>query len=202
MRSMTAIIAGAICLALASPPDSADAQALKVNPRLGVYVPMTDLGEQTREGVAEAVALDNSLALGLGVEFRLPFIPFNLRANLDYATETAVTAEGLDDEVDRVSLLALTGDVVLRLPRLVVVQPYFFVGGGLKQYGFDRGDVEGFRDASDPTLHLGGGLDLGFRSLSLTAQLSDYISWYELQDGDSQIQHDLFLSIGLAFGLF
>jgi hypothetical protein len=201
MRSLAATLAGAACLALFAWPATTEAQALKVNPRIGVYVPASDLGELSEDG-GRVVTLENSLALGLGLELGLPFIPFNLRANLDYATDAAVTEEGVDREAGRTTLLALTGDVVLRLPRLVLFQPYFFVGGGLKQYGFDTDDPAAFRDTSDPTLHLGGGLDIGFRSLSLTAQISDYISWYELRAGDAQIQHDLFLSIGLAFGLF
>jgi hypothetical protein len=205
MRLLAPILAlatGIAVLGTALAPATVDAQALRVTPRIGIYLPMTDLGEQTREGVARAAALDNSLALGLGLELGLPMLPFNLRANLDYATETAVTEEGLDHEAARTTVLAATADLVLRPRRLLVVQPYLFVGGGLKQYAFDSTDPGAFRDSSDPTLHLGGGLDVGLRSLSLTAQLSDYISWYELREGDGQIQHDLFLTVGLSFGLF
>lgn len=198
MRVLLACCVAAGILALHTAP--ADAQALKVTPRVGLYVPLTDLG--SREGVAETVALDNSLAFGLGVELNLRGLPFNLRANLDYATETAVTEEGLDQEAARTTLLAVVGDVVFRLPRIIVLQPYVFAGGGLKQYGFDMDHREAFRDSSDPTLHLGGGLDLGFDSFALTAQIGDYISWYELRDGDSEIQHDLFVTIGISFGLF
>lgn len=188
----------ACCLALIAAP--VDAQFLKVNPRIGLYVPVGDLGDVS----GETIALDNSLALGLGLEFGLPFLPFNLRANLEYASDVAVTHEGLDEDAGRTTLLAVVGDAVFRLPRFVLVQPYLFAGGGLKQYDFDidSGDPGSFRDSSDPTLHLGGGLDFGFGSFNLNAEVSDYVSWYELQGGDSQIQHDVFLMIGFSVGMF
>jgi hypothetical protein len=194
---LTCLVATAILLSHSVP---ADAQALKLTPRVGVYVPLTDLG--TREDIAQTVALDNSLAFGLSVEFALPVLPFNLRANLDYATDAAVTQDGVDQDAGRTTVLAVTGDAVFRLPRIIVLQPYLFAGGGLKQYGFDTDAPEAFRDSSDPTLHLGGGFDLGFRSFALTAQIGDYISWHELREGDSQIQHDLFVTLGVSFGLF
>jgi hypothetical protein len=196
---MTRLVRVAIavsCFALIAAP--ADAQFFKVNPKVGLYVPLTDLGEIT----GEAVALDHSLALGLGLELGVPFLPFNVRANLDYASDVAVTQEGIDEEAGRTTLLAVAADAVFRLPRMVLAQPYLFAGGGLKQYDFKTEDASSFRDTSDPTVHLGGGLDLGFGSFSLNAEIGDYISWFELQDGDSEMQHDLFVMIGFSVGMF
>lgn len=198
MRSfMSAAIAGA-CLAALAIPAHASAQGLKVNPRVGVYVPLTELGELS----GETVELNNSLALGLGVEFGVPFLPFNVRANIDYASDASVTTEGLDRDAGRTTLLAVVGDAVLRFPRAVLVQPYAFAGGGLKQYAFDTDRPEEFRDSSDPTVHLGAGLDFGFSGFSLNAEVADYISWYELRGGDSTLQHDVFLTIGVAVTMF
>jgi hypothetical protein len=196
MTRLVPIAIVASCLALFAVP--VDAQVLKVNPRIGMYVPLTDLGEIA----GEAVALDHSLALGLGLELGIPFLPFNVRANLDYASDVAVTQEGIDEDAGRTTLLAVVADAVFRLPRFVLVQPYLFAGGGLKQYDFDTADTSSFRDSSDPTLHLGGGLDLGLGSFSLNAEIGNYISWYELQQGDSQIQHDVFIMIGFSVGMF
>jgi hypothetical protein len=196
---MTRLVRAAIavsCFALIAAP--AEAQFLTVNPRVGLYLPLTDLGEIT----GEAVALDQSLALGLGLELGVPFLPFNLRANLDYASDVAVTQAGIDGAAGRTTLLAVAADAVFRLPRMVLVQPYLFAGGGLKQYDFDTDDPSSFRDTSDPTVHLGGGLDLGFRSFSLNAEVGNYISWFELRDGDSRMQHDLFVMIGFSVGMF
>jgi hypothetical protein len=196
MTRLVPIAIIASCLALFTAP--VDAQVLKVNPRIGMYVPLTDLGDIA----GEAVALDHSLALGLGLELGVPFLPFNVRANLDYASDVAITQEGIDEEAGRTTLLAVVADAVFRLPRFVLVQPYLFAGGGLKQYDFDTADTSSFRDSSDPTLHLGGGLDLGLGSFSLNAEIGNYISWYELQQGDSQIQHDVFIMIGFSVGMF
>lgn len=196
MTRVARITLAACCLALVAAP--ADAQFLKVNPRIGLYVPLSDLGE----AAGQTVALDNSLALGLGLELGVPILPFNVRANLDYASDVAVTYEGLDEEAARTTVLAVVADAVFRLPRMVLLEPYLFAGGGLKQYDFDTDDASSFSDSSDPTLHLGGGLDLGFRSFTLNAELGDYVSWFELQDGDSQVQHDVFLMIGFSVGMF
>jgi hypothetical protein len=192
---MNAAVAAA-CLVLIAIP--AQGQVLKVNPRIGVYVPLTELGELT----GETVELNNSLALGLGLEFGLPFLPFNLRANLDYATDAAVTQEGVDRDAGRTTVLAVVGDAVFRLPRMVLIQPYLFAGGGLKQYAFDTQRPEDFRDSSDPTVHLGGGLDFGLRGFSLNAELGDYISWYQLRGDDSRMQHDVFLTVGFSITMF
>jgi hypothetical protein len=196
MRLLTITAAVAVVLAAMAVP--ADAQMLRVNPRIGLYMPATDLGEVT----GDRVSLDNSLAYGLGLELALPLLPFNIRANLDYASEATVTEDGVDQDAGRTTVLAVVGDAVFRLPRILMVQPYLFAGGGLKQYDFDTSEPDRFRDASDPTIHLGGGLDLGFRTLSITAQLSDYISWYELQGDDSRTQHDLFLTLGFSVTMF
>ena len=205
MRSfVTAAFAGALLLAGTTP---AAAQVpgieLKLNPRIGLYVPLTDLGETT----AESVSLDNSLAIGLGAELQMAALPFGIRANLDYATGSKVNTEtgGVTAEGSETTLLAVVGDLVFRpLPRVVVLQPYFFAGGGLKMYDFETEDPGAFESESDPTVHLGFGLDFGLGPLSLNAELSDYISWYELQaatEDESTIQHDVFVAVGFAIGL-
>jgi hypothetical protein len=200
-KIMRTIISGtliAACIAFGTVP--ADAQILKATPRIGMYLPAADLGELD----GESISMDNSLAVGLGLELALPLLPFNLRANLDYATGTSVASarEGLDSvDMTDATLLALAADAVFRLPRALVLQPYVFVGAGIKQYNFDTTAPDTFAEGSDPALHLGGGLDLGLSGLSITLELSDYLSRFELVDGSSELQHDLFLSLGLSLGL-
>ena len=205
MRSfVTAAFAGALMLAVAAPAAAqVPGVGLKLNPRIGLYVPVTDLGSTT----TETVSLDNSLAVGLGAELSLPALPFGIRANLDYATGSKVNTEtgGVESEGTETTLLAVVGDLVFRpLPRIVVLQPYLFAGGGLKMYDFETEDPGAFESESDPTIHLGFGLDFGLGPLSLNAELSDYISWFEVQaatDEESEMQHDLFMTIGFAIGL-
>lgn len=204
MRSIvTAVLTGATVLAFGAAPAAAQAPGVdfKLNPRIGIYVPLTDLGEVS-EGTS--VAMDNSLAVGLGAELQLAALPFGIRANLDYATSSQVNFQTgeLESEEGETTLLAVAADLVFRpLPRVVVLQPYLFVGGGLKQYDFDTEDIEGFQDESDPTVHLGAGLDFGLGPLALNAEVSDYISWFELTNDESEMQHDLFVTVGFSIGM-
>ena len=196
-------VAAACVLALAVP---AAAQApgvdLTLNPRFGFYVPLTDLGDAG--GTIGNIVSDKSgnLALGLGAELNLGVLPVGLRANIDYATGSEVTAEGIGESTER-SVFLLAGDVVFRpLPTLVLIQPYFFAGGGVRQYDFDTEDIAALDDASDPMVHLGGGLDLTLGPLALNAELGDYVSWLEVREGaDSEVQHDLFVTVGIILGL-
>ena len=99
-------------------------------------------------------------------------------------------------------MLAVAGDLVLRpLPKLILIQPYVFAGGGWRQYDFDVSNTAALDDAGDPTVHLGGGLDLTLGPLALNAEVGDYLSWYAIQaDADDELQHDVFVTVGLVFG--
>lgn len=201
MRAILKSALAAGCLLGLAVPAAAQAPGLelKVNPRVGVYVPLTDLGDAG--GAVGTVVSEQSgnLALGLGVELDLAMLPFGLRANVDYATGSRISAPGLGDPVDR-TVIMLAGDLIFRpLPTLILVEPYLFAGGGMRQYSFDRETLD---DLSDPMVHLGGGLDLSLGPLALNAEVGDYISWLELQEGaDSEMQHDLFVSLGIVLGL-
>ncbi|NIP80255.1 MAG: hypothetical protein GWM90_13945 [Gemmatimonadetes bacterium] len=179
----------------------------RLNPRIGLYAPLSNLGEASIGTSVETFEMQSSFAIGLGAELQLPALPFGIRANLDYATSTSVDTEtGLPGEAPNASLLALVGDLVFRpLPSMVVVEPYFLAGGGIKSYDFDTSgtfDPEGFATESDPTLHLGAGLDFGAGPFGFNAELSDYISWFELvEGGDSEMQHDVFITVGFSIGL-
>lgn len=199
----------AACLLLIAAPAWAQAPGIDVrlNPRIGLYVPLSDLGEIQSAGTTIAAEQSGGLALGLGLELDMVLLPVNVRLNLDYATGAEVqrTQDGaaVGDPIET-TLLAVVGDVMFRpLPKVILAQPYLFVGGGLKQYDVGaETTTASFQSESDPTLHIGGGLDVGFGPLALNAELGDYISWYQLQDAEnSEIQHDLFVTIGFSIGL-
>ncbi len=211
---LSSAIIAATLLGMAAP---AAAQApgidLRLNPRIGLYEPLSDLGDAPGAASAAADELAGSLALGLGLEIGVAALPVGLRLNLDYATGSRVEYgdDGFETESGyETTVLALAADLMFRpIPRLIIAQPYFFAGGGLKQYDFEPtgGDpIRTFEDTSDFTVHLGGGLDVGFGPLSVNAEVGDYISWWESQnpldiDADAEIQHDLFLTVGFAIGL-
>lgn len=208
MQTLAKSMLAATCLALVAAPLHAQVPGinLKLNPRIGLYTPLTDLGTvQTSSGEVTA-ELSGSMAIGLGVELDLPMAPVNLRLNLDYATGSDLESSvgGTEIEPIETTLLAVVGDIVWRpLPRVVVLQPYLFGGGGLKQYDVTDDNVDDFGSESDPTIHFGGGIDFGLGPIALNAEVGDYLSWYELQaGGDSEMQHDIFATVGFSIGLF
>lgn len=210
MRPLRSVIGAVTCLVLMSAPAVAQAPGfdLKLNPRIGLYQPLTNLADAPG-AVAE---MKGSLAIGLGAELQLGALPFGLRANLDYATSSEVQLSGgsvTTSESPNATLLALVGDLMFRpLPKLIIVQPYLFAGGGVKKYDVSTSDAvfADLKSASDPTVHLGGGLDLGLGPLALNAEVGDYISWSDFQgslsgNSDTKTQHDLFLTVGLSIGM-
>ncbi len=199
----------ATCLMLVAAPVMAQAPGidLRINPRIGLYQPLGNLGETQVAGVTIVEEMGGSLALGLGIELDVMMLPVGFRLNMDYATgsEISRSEDGVEmGESTETTLLAVVGDVMFRpLPKMVLVQPYLFVGGGLKQYDVtSETTAASFQDASDPTIHFGGGLDVGFGPLALNAEIGDYVSWFEPQESESsEIQHDLFLTIGFSIGI-
>jgi hypothetical protein len=208
MQTIAKSVLAATCLALVAAPLQAQVPGMNIrlNPRIGLYTPLTDLGTvQTGQGEVTA-ELSGSMAIGLGVELDLPAAPVNLRLNLDYATGSEIesTVGGTQIEPIETTLLAVVGDIVWRpLPRVVVLQPYLFGGGGIKQYDVTEDNIADYGSESDPTIHFGGGIDFGLGPLALNAEVGDYLSWYELQaGGDSEMQHDIFATVGFSIGLF
>jgi hypothetical protein len=184
---------------------------LKLNPRIGLYQPLSSLGDAPGAAQTSAAELSGSMALGLGLELDMALLPVGVRLNLDYATGTEIQYgdDGFETQPGvETTVLAVVGDLMFRpFPRLVLAQPYFFAGGGLKQYDFEptgADPVGTFEDTSDFTVHLGGGLEVGFGPLMLNAEIGDYISWWDVQGGgdeSTEIQHDLFITLGFAIGL-
>ena len=207
MRTLPKSAVTAVCLLGLAAPVAAQAPGvdLKLNPRIGLYTPLTDLNDSSPGDVVDTYKLDNSLAIGLGLQLDFGGA-WGVRANLDYATSSSVdTEDGSISDTNETTLLAVVGDLMWRpLPRIVVVQPYLFAGGGLKQYDFEfEGATPGeFEKQSDPTVHVGAGVDLGVGPINLNAELGDYISWLELTEDDSKVQHDLFVMVGFSIGLF
>ena len=204
MKRMVRSVVTAVCVVGMAAPAAAQAPgiAVKLNPRMGLYVAVTDLGQITEATRTIIAAKSGSLALGLGAELDLAVLPVGIRANVDYKTGSNVATRGLTQEVEP-TMLALAADLVFRpLPKLILIQPYLFAGGGVRQYDFDTENIDVIEDASDPAVHVGGGLDLTLGPLALNAELGDYISWYEIQVGaDAEMQHDLFVTVGIVFEL-
>lgn len=199
----TALLTITTLAALAAGAAPADAQVALI-PKVGAFSPSGDLGDfdgNTQE-------LEGSFAVGLAAEFGLPVLPFDIRAGFDYATDTKVTREGLGDagSAPNATLLALTADAVIR-GGSGILQPYFLFGGGIKRYDISEDELRSGNqdvildeDQSDFAGHVGAGLALGLGIVSVTFEVSDYISQFEAADGNSELQNDLFFMLGARIG--
>jgi len=175
---------------------------------MGLYVPVSDLG--TVQGLDGAVDLGKKAstpAYGLGLEWGSAS-PVSLRGNVAYATssDVSITGVGCDRCASRSSMLALTGGVVARPFRFLLLEPYVMAGMGLKRYDFSGSDFDSgldliVDDRNERAWMLGVGGELNLGVLSGIVEISDYISDYDsgLPSGPVR-RHDFIVSIGLGFG--
>lgn len=137
-------------------PAGAQTQAprLEVIPRLGVHLPLVDLGKARIPGELFQVRgeLEAAFAAGFAVQYNLAALPAGFRATFEYATRnlsgltrakgqlavcqaefiTGCESVGMDAR-----FFAVTGDIVVR-PRMAAgrAQLYFLIGAGIKRYEF------------------------------------------------------------------
>ncbi len=163
----------------------------------GAVHPGSDLYDLRDAAGGGRIAKGNALGLGAFVEFSF------LRVGLAYATGATIEEHGVanPDEIGEGTLLAVSGDLVLRpIPRIIGIQPYGIAGLALKHEGYSWDD-DGFSDAlpsdeTDGALHIGIGADFMFGKFGIMAEVSDYIT----RDDDVFGRHDSFFMIGLRFG--
>jgi hypothetical protein len=169
---------------------------VRLVPKAGLYHPLGD--------VTEGLRAQDHLALGVAAELELPFLPVGVRANVDHTSATDIH----DDAGARVGKVAITnivGDLVLSpVPGIIPVQPYLFAGGGVKQYRFSEFSSSVFGsddDRSDPTLHVGAGVELNLLVVGVVLEAGDYLSRFEF-GGSSKLQNDVYGMLGVRVGLF
>lgn len=203
MRIRVSAVIPAVAIALAAQVGPAVAQRPNVQlvPKAGLFMPLNAL--------TDGAEVDMGLALGLAVELTLPRLPVNFRANLEYANATDIVERSAAETVlGELSLIAITGDVVLRpLPATAVAQPYFLGGAGIKAYDItlEPGGPDDLLGMEGTTtrfaLHIGGGVDVRFGPLALILEISDYISRIETGTGDTRLQNDVFGMIGFRVAM-
>lgn len=209
--------AAAVAAALLLPAGlAAPAQAaaqMRLIGQVGLYVPLSDLGQVQSGGDAVEIA-DREGTLGFGLALELGARQtWSFRVNGVYGTESGVPVSGVGctDCKARSTVAALTGTAVFRpLPNLIVVQPYLQAGGGLKRYDFDDDDLraEGFdaflSDQNKLAGHLGVGAEVNAGLVRLLFEVSDFISGIDLGGDDAvaeeETQHDFLITIGVSIG--
>lgn len=202
--------AAALSLASLTAPPDASAQ-VRLIPQVGLYVPVSDLGNVGSGSEAVEIA-DRESTLGLGLSLEIPAArALSFRVNGVYGTgaDVPISGIGCPDCSVRSTVALLTGSVVLRpLPELVIVRPYLQAGAGLKRYDFDEDDVsdEGLdaflSDQNEFTGQLGVGVELNAGFGRLLFEVSDFVSGFDLGDDNAEenTQHDFFVTVGLAIG--
>ena len=202
-----AVVAGGALAALALLAIPGGGSAQRVIPQIGVYVPVSDLGQiDGFDGAVDLGKKESSRAYGLGIEWGGGG-SIGLRGNIAYATPSEVPLAGMGCAScsSRSSMFALTGGVVLRPFRLFFIEPYFVAGTGVKRYDFSSTDFEaGFDfvvdDRTERTYQFAVGGELGLGFLSGQVEISDYVSRYRPVGFEEQRRHDFIVSIGLGFG--
>lgn len=210
------------------------APRVQLTPYVGWYSSVDDLrqvpdGTVNPDGTPGAAwtRLKPGPAVGLLAEIRSPLSFVGLRGNLLYVSSdlsilrhTGFKSCGehcreftyTHDPIASSSLVALTGDLVLRMPRIWRVQPYVLTGGGIKHYNFAQSKLSGEfatayeRDVTDPTLHLGLGTDWRLGRYGVVAEISNYFSMFDVQPGEpantEHMQSDITYTLGVRVPLF
>lgn len=197
-----------VILGLAAPAPVA-AQSIRLIPQVGVYVPVSELGEVTGDGFDGAYSFgkkESTRAYGLGVEIGGGgFV--GLRGSAAYATSSEIPFSGFGCTTcqGRSSMMALTAGAVVRPFRLLLVDTYFLGGIGVKRYDFSASNVDDLVSGSldnryERAYQLGVGAELNLGFLSGLVEVADYISTGESLDGTTDRQHDFVVSIGLGLG--
>lgn len=176
---------------------------MRLSPWIGLYAPTSDLGSVQ---AVEFGKKSSTLAYGADLDFGARGL-IGLRVGGGFASDSEVD---FDDQTCvsceiRATVLTATGAVVLRPLPLPGIRPYVLAGAGWKWYDFDfDGDIEGqLEDQSSFTWQAGVGAVLNpDGGLSLFAELSDFVSEFDFEDGSTgNTQHDLVLKAGISLGL-
>lgn len=182
---------------LVAVPALASAQ-VRIVPQVGLWAPLSDL--PSAEDAVTVGERESSLAFGLAAEMG------SLRVGVLHGTGSDVPVSGVGcTECPTSTVTTLTGAFLLRPGILPMVNPYVLLGAGVRRMDFDREDLEEeqfdaiFSDQNDLAGHLGVGVDLSLPIMDLRVELSDVVSRLTGSDDESEIQHDLFLMLGLVF---
>jgi hypothetical protein len=171
---------------------------VRLVPKVGMYRPLGDLTE-----LAGGAKTKDHLSVGIGAELKLPIVPINVRANVEYLPHTDVMSDA-DVRVGSVSMTNLVADLMFRpLPGIIPVSPYLFAGGGVKKYDFrdfSTAILNSSDNSTEPALHVGAGVEFKLGVTGLVVEVGDYISRFE-RAGKSKLQNDGFASLGVRVGL-
>ena len=205
MSHMKLACAALVCALSATPA----AAQIRLIPQVGLYTPFTDL-PSLRAG-ADEVKKEATLAFGAALELGQPDA-VSFRVNVLHATDSEVPVADVGCQTDcaRSTVSTATATLAFRpLPNIILVRPFILAGGGVKRYDYTKQNLqdEGLRtllnDQNQLTGHLGLGAELNLGVLRLSGEVSDLLSRYDQGENTSEsdeLQHDLFVTVGLVIG--
>lgn len=124
--------------------------------------------------------------------------PANLRLTGLHTTGSLVsTTEGIESRSGAPeTMLALTGDLVLRPFSRLLIQPYAIGGAGARRLTVSRIRELGTDPRWEMTTQVGAGIDLRMGDVTLGLEIVDYLTGLT---GSENVQHDafLFLTVGI-----
>lgn len=209
-------MAAVIAVAALAFPAGATAQAyqatvtpptVELTGYFGAIFPMSVLGSQ---GDTLKADVSTKPAFGAGLEYWFGG-GFGLGvaggfASPGLALTTADLGTGEQDVVDLGTVDYLHGEALLLwrpqfTSSAAVLLPYFGAGAGIRRLDFEDGS--GFEDSSDVTIVLNAGTQIWVsEGVHLRLDVRDLISSYEGGPFESSdLQHDLFVQVGLGLGL-
>lgn len=177
-------------------PATASAQLVKITPKIGAHFPSeTVMGIEDQVGSTITERSVSSFAFGANAEIGAPGFPLGLRGDVVLSTGSEAT---LDTEELESTLLGASGSLVLRpLVMVPFVDPYLLGGGGFTSTSYDATQFEGDLPTDRQfALHTGVGTDVSLGGTRLQVEATDYITNL---DSDFDVQHDVFVTVGLGF---
>lgn len=189
--------------------------SIRLLPQFGAYTPMGQLGQFRDQGdpVFKAGRRASTLAWGLALEAGPAREGTSIRLGVGHGTNSSIPFWSDCDGCAARSTITTAGvaAVFRPIPRIVLFQPYFLAGAGIKRYNLE---FEGFdddfwdevvEDQTQPALHLGLGTEVSLLGLRTQWELGGHLS--RVRTGvegsaseDSAFQTDLFLMLSLPFG--
>lgn len=181
-----------------------DQVSITLMPRGGLFLSgVSSLEDISGEAGAALGGEKSVLTLGGSIAFGSRDGPANLRITGLHTTGSLVsTQEGTTSPADfrRESILALTGDLVVRpLPRLLV-QPYAIGGLGARRIAAPQRDEIASHARWDLAAQIGVGADLRLGNVTLGVEVVDYLTGSA--DSGNSFQHDAFVFLTLGIPVY
>ncbi|MGH7540693.1 MAG: hypothetical protein ACRELC_06825 [Gemmatimonadota bacterium] len=96
---------------------------------------------------------------------------------------------------------AALANLIYRIPvsgTASAAEPYFAAGAGVRHVGVEEVAAPDIGSSTDPAATLAAGVRIGFGALRLRAEIRDIASFYESGTGDSRLQNDVAVTVGLG----